>query len=93
LPDGWTATVDPNTGTVTVTSPESAVPNEEVTIPVKVKYPDGSIDDAPVKVSVIPNDAQSNNPTYGDNEKTLKPGKTIEIPQTGDNQLPPNTVF
>ncbi|MEB7784308.1 YPDG domain-containing protein, partial [Mammaliicoccus sciuri] len=48
VPDGWTATVDPNTGAVTVTPPADAEPGTSAEIPVKVRYPDGSTDDTSV---------------------------------------------
>ncbi|WP_323707600.1 YPDG domain-containing protein [Mammaliicoccus sciuri] len=96
VPDGWTATVDPNTGTVTVTPPADAEPGTTKEIPVKVKYPDGSSEEVPVKVVVNPNDSQDNTPGYGskDNGSTpVKPGTSTHIPQTGDKELPPGTEF
>ncbi|WP_409327404.1 YPDG domain-containing protein [Staphylococcus pseudintermedius] len=42
IPEGWTAEVDPDNGTVTVTPPADATPGTSVDIPVKVTYPDGS---------------------------------------------------
>ncbi|MEB6121161.1 YPDG domain-containing protein, partial [Mammaliicoccus sciuri] len=55
IPEGWTASVDPNTGVVTVTPPADATPGDKADIPVKVKYPDGSSDDASVPVKVEKN--------------------------------------
>ncbi|MDF0193342.1 YPDG domain-containing protein, partial [Staphylococcus pseudintermedius] len=63
-PEGWTAEVDPNNGTVTVTPPADATPGTSVDIPVKVTYPDGSSEETPAKVTVVPNDAQDNTPGY-----------------------------
>ncbi|MCE5038873.1 YPDG domain-containing protein [Staphylococcus auricularis] len=90
VPPGYTVTIDPN-GNVTVTPPVDATPGISVDIPVKVTYPDGSVDNTKVKVTVIPNDAQSNEPGYGD--VSTKPGKPITVPQTGDETLPPGTTF
>ncbi|UTH02249.1 YPDG domain-containing protein [Macrococcoides canis] len=57
IPAGWTATVDPTTGEVTVIPPADAVPGTIVNIPVTVTYPDGTVDTAPVAISVAqPND-------------------------------------
>ncbi|RIL53801.1 hypothetical protein BUY70_12895, partial [Staphylococcus epidermidis] len=85
IPPGYTVTVDPN-GNVTITPPADAIPGTSVDIPVKVTYPDGSVDNTKVKVTVIPNDAQSNEPGYGD--VSTKPGRPVTVPQTGDETLP-----
>ncbi|NGX77328.1 hypothetical protein G6W75_14720, partial [Staphylococcus sciuri] len=90
---GWTATVDPNTGVVTVTPPADATPGDKADIPVKVKYPDGSSDDTSVPVKVEKNDAQNNDPNYGNEPISTKPGKAIDVPQTGDTDLPPGTTY
>ncbi|WP_325944681.1 YPDG domain-containing protein, partial [Mammaliicoccus sciuri] len=44
VPDGWTATVDPNTGALTVTPPADAEPGTTVDIPVTVKTDDSNSD-------------------------------------------------
>ncbi|PNZ34943.1 YPDG domain-containing protein, partial [Staphylococcus lutrae] len=62
IPTGWTATIDPNTGAVTVTPPADATPGTSVDVPVTVTYPDGSTDTTTVRVTVDPNDAQENTP-------------------------------
>ncbi|WP_218696544.1 YPDG domain-containing protein [Mammaliicoccus sciuri] len=94
VPDGWTATVDPNTGAVTVTPPADAQPGTTAEIPVKVKYPDGSTDDTSVSVTVKPNEAQDNDPGYNPTEPVAtKPGESVTIPQNGDSTLPPGTTF
>ncbi|WP_436875460.1 YPDG domain-containing protein [Mammaliicoccus sciuri] len=97
VPDGWTATVDPNTGAVTVTPPADAEPGTTKEIPVKVKYPDGSTDDTSVSVTVKPNEAQENEPGYNtenpDQPIETKPGESVTIPQNGDTELPTGTTF
>ncbi|MEB7067776.1 YPDG domain-containing protein, partial [Mammaliicoccus sciuri] len=93
VPEGWTATVDPNTGVVTVTPPADATPGDNADIPVKVKYPDGSSDDTSVPVKVEKNDAQNNDPNYGNEPVPTKPGKAVDVPQTGDTDLPPGTTY
>ncbi|WP_204236718.1 YPDG domain-containing protein, partial [Mammaliicoccus sciuri] len=97
VPDGWTATVDPNTGAVTVTPPADAEPGTTAEIPVKVKYPDGSTDDTSVSVTVKPNEAQENEPGYNTENPgqptETKPGVSVTIPQNGDSTLPSGTTF
>ncbi|REI25007.1 cell surface protein, partial [Staphylococcus felis] len=91
IPEGWTVTVDPDNGKVTVTPPADAEPGTSVDIPVKVTYPDGSTEETPVKVTVTPNQAQENTPRYEDGSTT--PGNPVTVPQTGDGELPPGTKF
>ncbi|MFO3694422.1 YPDG domain-containing protein, partial [Staphylococcus felis] len=91
IPEGWTVTVDPDNGEVTVTPPANAEPGTSVDIPVKVTYPDGSTEETPVKVTVTPNQAQENTPGYEDGSTT--PGNPVTVPQTGDTELPPGTKF
>ncbi|EGQ3783505.1 YSIRK-type signal peptide-containing protein, partial [Staphylococcus pseudintermedius] len=91
VPEGWTAEVDPNNGTVTVTPPADATPGTSVDIPVKVTYPDGSSEETPAKVTVVPNDAQDNTPGY--EEGHTKPNVPVEVPQTKDPNVPPGTTF
>ncbi|REI12829.1 cell surface protein, partial [Staphylococcus felis] len=91
IPEGWTVTVDPDNGEVTVTPPAGAEPGTSVDIPIKVTYPDGSTEETPVKVTVTPNQAQENTPGYEDGSTT--PGNPVTVPQTGDEELPPGTKF
>ncbi|REH99211.1 hypothetical protein DOS67_00065 [Staphylococcus felis] len=55
---GWTVTVDPNNGTVTATPPANAEPGTSVDIPVKVTYPDGSVDNSTTHVGGVQTDAR-----------------------------------
>ncbi|WP_239705337.1 MULTISPECIES: YPDG domain-containing protein, partial [unclassified Mammaliicoccus] len=91
IPDGWTATVDPNTGVVTVTPPDYSSNGDSANIPVKVKYPDGSSDDTTVPIKVVTNQAEDHTPGYED--QTTIPGKTLEVSQSGDKKLPSGTKF
>ncbi|MCJ0924572.1 YPDG domain-containing protein, partial [Mammaliicoccus sciuri] len=93
IPEGWTASVDPNTGVVTVTPPADATPGTTADIPVEVTYPDGTKDTATAKVTVVPNEAQNNDPNYGNEPVPTKPGKAVDVPQTGDTDLPPGTTY
>ncbi|WP_436871614.1 YPDG domain-containing protein [Mammaliicoccus sciuri] len=52
VPIGWTVTVDPNTGDITVVPPKNVTPGTKVDIPVTVTYPDGSIQTVTVGVVV-----------------------------------------
>uniref|UniRef100_UPI003F579280 YPDG domain-containing protein n=1 Tax=Mammaliicoccus sciuri TaxID=1296 RepID=UPI003F579280 len=104
VPSGWTVTVDPNTGDITVVPPKDVTPGTQVDIPVTVTYPDGSTEIVPVKVVVEkPADkpagktnADDNSPGYGSKDQgptPVKPGTSTHIPQTGDKELPPGTKF
>ncbi|BCU51644.1 hypothetical protein JCM2421_04160 [Staphylococcus auricularis] len=91
VPEGWDVDVNPDDGTTTVTPPADAKPGTEVEVPVKVTYPDGTTEDVPVKVTVDSNQAGEHEPGYED--ATTKPGKPVDVPQTGDTDLPDGTHF
>ncbi|PNZ35680.1 YPDG domain-containing protein, partial [Staphylococcus lutrae] len=91
IPAGWTATVNPNTGVVTVTPPADATPGTSVDVPVTVTYPDGSTDTTTARVTVVPNDAQENTPGY--NEGRTKPSMPVTVPQTGDTTIPTGSRY
>nr|WP_278249963.1 YPDG domain-containing protein [Mammaliicoccus sciuri] len=104
VPSGWTVTVDPNTGDLTIVPPKDVTPGTMVDIPVTVTYPDGSTEVTSAKVVVEkPADkpagktqADDNSPGYGSKNQgptTVKPGTSTHIPQSGDKELPPGTKF
>ncbi|WP_275590070.1 YPDG domain-containing protein, partial [Mammaliicoccus sp. D-M20] len=104
VPSGWTVTVDPNTGDLTIVPPKDVTPGTQVDIPVTVTYPDGSTEVTSAKVVVEkPADkpagktqADDNSPGYGSKNQgpiTVKPGTSTHIPQSGDKELPPGTKF
>ncbi|REH83275.1 YPDG domain-containing protein, partial [Staphylococcus felis] len=64
VPRGWKETVDTNKGKVTETPKANEEPGKSVDIPVKVTYPDGSVDNTTANVRVVPNNAQENTPGY-----------------------------
>ncbi|MCE5039450.1 Rib/alpha-like domain-containing protein [Staphylococcus auricularis] len=90
-PQGWNANIDQNNGTITVTPPENTKPGTKQDIPVKVTYPDGTVDNTNAQINVISDQAGDHNPGY--NPSTTNPGKPVEVDQTGDNNLPQGTEF
>ncbi|WP_141755896.1 hypothetical protein, partial [Staphylococcus sp. HMSC065E08] len=60
-------------------------------ITVKATDGDGKETTKTFNVTVAPNAADTHNPAYGKAE--TKPGAPIEVPQTGDNDLPKGTTF
>ncbi|MHD0396602.1 Rib/alpha-like domain-containing protein [Staphylococcus simulans] len=82
----WKVAVDPNTGTITVTSPKDAAEGDVVTVTVTVTYPDGSTEDVTVNVTVhdsIAPEAPVVNPIEaGDRTVTgtgKEPGTTVTV--------------
>ncbi|PNZ08595.1 hypothetical protein CD118_11580, partial [Staphylococcus coagulans] len=91
IPKDWEITVDPNTGTVTVTPPKDATPGTPVEVPVKVTYPDGSSEETPVRVTVDTPDSGNYNPGY--EEGHTKPGVPVQVPQTKDPNVPTGSSY
>ena len=85
-------TVD-DKGKVTVTIPADKTPGDEVTGKVLVRYPDGSEEEVPVKVTVVNRDKDDYTPKYEDGNG--KPGSKVEIPLTEENgkKIPDGTTF
>ena len=85
-PDG--VKVDPDTGEITVPVPEDAKPNDKITVPVEVTYPDGSKDNVDVTVTVEEPDTPAPTPEDKDSEKfepgyedgNGKPGEDVTVP-------------
>ena len=65
-PDG--VKVDPDTGEITVPVPEDAKPNDKITVPVEVTYPDGSKDNVDVTVTVEEPDTPAPTPEDKDSD-------------------------
>ncbi|TMR64850.1 YPDG domain-containing protein, partial [Streptococcus pseudopneumoniae] len=85
-------TVD-DKGKVTVTIPKDKKPGDEITGKVLVRYPDGSEEEVPVKVTVTNQDKDDYTPKYEDGNG--KPGTKVEIPLTEENgkAIPTGTTF
>ena len=85
-------TVD-DKGKVTVTIPSDKNPGDEVTGKVLVRYPDGSTEEVPVKVTVINQDKDDYTPQYNDGNG--KPGASVEIPVSEANgkTIPAGTTY
>ena len=82
-----------NKGKVTVTIPADKNPGDKVTGKITVTYPDGSIDEVPVSVTVINRDKDNYTPKYDDGRG--KPGARVEIPLKEENgkDLPPTATY
>ena len=80
-------------GKVTVTIPEDKNPGDKVTGKVTVIYPDGSIDEAPVSVTVLNRDKDDYTPKYDDGRG--KPGARVEIPvgEANGKIIPKGTTY
>ncbi|WJY57517.1 C protein alpha-antigen precursor [Corynebacterium afermentans subsp. afermentans] len=89
-PDG--VTVDPDTGEVTVTVPEDAKPDDKITVPVEVTYPDGSKDNVDVTVTVEEPEAPAPTPEDKDSEK-FEPGYEDGNGKPGDDVTVPAPEF
>ncbi|TMR54557.1 YSIRK-type signal peptide-containing protein, partial [Streptococcus pseudopneumoniae] len=85
-------TVD-DKGKVTVTIPKDKKPGDEITGKVLVRYPDGSEEEVPVKVTVTNQDKDDYTPKYEDGNG--KPGTEVKIPLTEENgkKIPTGTTF
>ncbi|MEB6259059.1 YPDG domain-containing protein, partial [Mammaliicoccus sciuri] len=79
VPTGWTVTVDPKTGDLTVIPPKDVKPGTMVDIPVTVKYPDGTIEE--IIVSVIVEDECDDSATRA-TDMTMNKGQTNMNGQT-----------
>ncbi|OFP25736.1 hypothetical protein HMPREF2996_08065, partial [Corynebacterium sp. HMSC066C02] len=78
--DGWTYTIDPKTGEVSVTPPADSKPGDKHVHNVTVTYPDGSTDETPVTTVVNLTQNFEVDPTYP--PETTFPGETVTSPLT-----------
>ena len=76
--DGWTYTIDPNTGVVSATPPETAKPGDKKTVTATVEAPDGSRSEVPVTTVVKLTNNWEAEPTYP--VETVYPGGTATLP-------------
>ncbi|MCZ9294582.1 YPDG domain-containing protein [Corynebacterium meitnerae] len=83
-PEGYTATVDPNTGVVTVTTDKDKITDQTpktIEVPVVVKYPDNSEDNTTAKFNL------GKHPEWEDGKTT--PNAPVTIPKTdGSGDVP-----
>ncbi|MBE7364952.1 G5 domain-containing protein [Corynebacterium aurimucosum] len=87
--DGWKVSVDEN-GVVTATAPKDARPGDGVSIPVTVKYLDGSTDTVYAPFNVKGNQKDINKPTYP--VESTKPGTEVKRSVNRDG-APDGTTF
>ena len=84
IPNGWTITVDPKTGDVSITAPKDATPGSTFEIPVEITFPSGKkeIQKVPVKVGEI---AEGSIPyTPGQKDPLV-----VYVPKNADNGTDP----
>ena len=80
--DGWTYSIDPNTGAVTVTPPADAKGGDQKANTVTVTYPDGTTDVVPVDTVVAYSFNYEAEPNYP--EETAYPGEKVTSPLSVD---------
>ena len=85
-------TVD-DQGKVTVTIPSDKNTGDKVTGKVFVRYPDNSVEEVPVSVTVLNRDKDIYTPQY--NDRSGKPGASVEIPLKEENgkDIPVGTIY
>ena len=102
VPSGWTVTVDPNTGDITVVPPKDVTPGTKVDIPVTVTYPDGS--KQTVTVGVVVDKASDNTDAGSSNMNGMESSKdnmmnkdnkdqAKVLPDTGETPAENATLF
>ena len=84
IPNGWTITVDPKTGDVSITAPKDATPGSKFEIPVEITFPSGKkeIQKVPVKVGEIAEGAIPFTPGQKD-------PLVVYVPKNADNGTDP----
>ena len=84
IPNGWTITVDPKTGDVSITAPKDATPGSTFEIPVEITFPSGKkeIQKVPVKVGEIAEGAIPFTPGQKD-------PLVVYVPKNADNGTDP----
>ncbi|WP_210386440.1 G5 domain-containing protein, partial [Dermabacter sp. HMSC08H10] len=87
--NGWKVGVDEN-GVVTATAPKGARPGDSVSVPVTVKYLDGSTDTVYAPFNVKENQKDISEPSYS--VESTKPGTEVKRPVNRDG-APEGTTF
>lgn len=78
-------------GTISINPENGLKVNEETTIPVTVKYPDGSSEVIEAKVTKTPNTADQTNPGAGTAEGL--PGKGVPVTFDGTDKIPADSTI
>lgn len=81
-PEGWTVTVNKDTGVLNVTAPETTE-SATVEVPVTVSYPDGTTDTVTAGITLTVLTADITEPSWEDT--TINPGQRLTISSVGDD--------
>lgn len=87
--NGWKAEVNPDGSTIKVTPPADAKPGDSVEIPVTVTYPDGSVDDEKLRVTVNAGYKVEYDEAKGQPDSDIK----ATPKSVGDDPLPEGTKY
>lgn len=88
----WDPTIDPNTGEITVTVPETAKDGDKKTINVTVTYPGGKTDTVPAEITVKDRETSPGTETPETPENPDKKGPTIIVIPGETKELTPEFI-
>lgn len=94
-PNGWTISINENTGVVSAKAPANALPGTEIAFAVPLRFKDGSVTSAPVRFRTgKPTKTQADKYSVKYSDVTTSPGKAITAsPVLNPSTLPAGTKF